>query len=102
MTERLSDLACREIVEFVTEYLEGAMAPERMDLFEQHVVFCEGCDTYLDQMRQSIALSGSLGITGLGGGGGGGGAGPGRHPRLPAGPLPLLGGRGDVGDRARR
>jgi hypothetical protein len=61
MTERLSDLACREIVEFVTEYLEGAMAPERMDLFEQHVVFCQGCDIYLDQMRRSIALSGCLG-----------------------------------------
>jgi Putative zinc-finger len=61
MTERQSDLACQEIVELVTEYLEGAMAPERVELFEQHVVFCEGCDTYVDQMRRSIALSGCVG-----------------------------------------
>jgi hypothetical protein len=61
MTERLSDVACREIVELVTEYLEGALPSDRVDLLEQHVVFCAGCDTYLDQMRRSIALSGCLG-----------------------------------------
>ncbi len=55
------ELTCQEIVELVTEYLEGAMAPEQLDLFEQHVVFCQGCDAYLDQMRRSIALSGCLG-----------------------------------------
>ena len=61
MTEWTRDPACREVVELVTEYLEGAMPAERVDLFEQHLMWCEGCDVYLEQMRRSIALTGRLG-----------------------------------------
>jgi len=55
-----TDLLCREIVELVTEYLEGAMPFERADRFEEHLLLCAGCDAYLDQMRRSIALTGAL------------------------------------------
>ena len=61
MGERTSDPTCKEVVELVTEYLEGAMRPEWIDQFEQHVVFCQGCDAYLDQMRRSIVLVRSVG-----------------------------------------
>jgi hypothetical protein len=53
-------LVCQEMVELVTEYLEGGMLPERARLFEQHLLLCAGCDAYLDQMRRTIALTGSL------------------------------------------
>jgi Putative zinc-finger len=54
------DLTCRELVELVTEYLEGALAPGDRDRFEQHLILCDGCAFYLDQMRTTIAVTGSL------------------------------------------
>jgi anti-sigma factor RsiW len=53
-------LACRDLVELVTDYLEGIMpAPERT-LFEEHLAMCEGCAAYLDQMRRTIEATGRL------------------------------------------
>lgn len=54
------DITCKELVELVTEYLEGALQSEERDRFEQHLLLCDGCDAYLEQMRKTIALSGSL------------------------------------------
>jgi anti-sigma factor RsiW len=54
------DLTCRELVELVTEYLEGGLSPEDRDRFEQHLVLCDGCAWYLEQMRRTIELAGSL------------------------------------------
>ncbi len=53
-------LSCRELVELVTEYLEGAMSPEEQARFEAHLALCPGCCTYLDQMRQTIYALGRL------------------------------------------
>jgi anti-sigma factor RsiW len=54
------DLTCRELVELVTEYLDGTLAPDERDRFEQHVILCDGCAFHLDQMRTTIAVTGSL------------------------------------------
>lgn len=54
------ELACRELVELVTDYLEGALGARDRARFEQHIAECEGCAAYLDQMRQTIALAGRL------------------------------------------
>jgi anti-sigma factor RsiW len=54
------DLTCKELVELVTDYLEGALPAEERDRFEQHIVSCGGCETYLAQMRRTIALTGAL------------------------------------------
>ena len=54
------DLTCKELVELVTDYLDGALSPEDRDRFEQHIVLCDGCGAYLEQMRTTIALAGSL------------------------------------------
>ena len=54
------DLTCRELVELVTDYLEGALSPGDRDRFEQHVILCDGCAFHLDQMRTTIAVTGSL------------------------------------------
>lgn len=52
------ELACVELVEVVTDYLEGAMpAPERRR-FEAHLVTCPYCIEYVEQMR---AVGGALG-----------------------------------------
>ncbi len=54
------ELACREIVELVTAYLDDALIPADRERFEEHLVFCDGCGRYLEQMRQTIAATGRL------------------------------------------
>jgi predicted anti-sigma-YlaC factor YlaD len=53
-------LTCREMVEIVTDYLEGTMGPELRERFEEHLSRCDGCSNYLTQMRETIRLSGML------------------------------------------
>ncbi|MFN8454939.1 MAG: zf-HC2 domain-containing protein [Anaerolineae bacterium] len=49
-----SPLNCKESVELVTDYLEGALLPELQNQLEQHLSTCPACTTYLAQMRQTI------------------------------------------------
>jgi anti-sigma factor RsiW len=54
------ELACQDIVELVTAYLDHALDPADRERFEEHLAFCDGCSTYLEQMRATIAASGRL------------------------------------------
>ena len=51
---------CREMVELVTEYLEGTLPPDARARFEDHLADCDGCTNYLDQMRETLRLMGGL------------------------------------------
>jgi anti-sigma factor RsiW len=53
-------LSCRELVELVTDYLEGALPPADHARFEAHIAVCTHCAAYLQQMRETIALLGTL------------------------------------------
>ncbi|MFN8596148.1 MAG: zf-HC2 domain-containing protein [Anaerolineae bacterium] len=53
-------LTCQELVELVTEYLEGALPPPARMRFEDHLRLCEGCTQYVEQMRTTINLTGHL------------------------------------------
>ena len=53
-------LRCDELVELVTPYLEGEMSPAEVARVDDHLALCPGCDAYVDQMRQTIALAGHL------------------------------------------
>ena len=54
------ELTCKEVVELVTDYLEGTMSDQDRLRFEEHVAGCEGCGRYLHQMRETIRLTGTL------------------------------------------
>ena len=54
------ELTCRELVELVTDYLEGALSREDRFRFDRHLAGCEGCTAYLEQMRAAIAAAGTL------------------------------------------
>jgi len=54
------DMNCRELVEVITEYLEGTLPAEDRSRFERHLAGCDGCHAYLDQMRQTIRALGHL------------------------------------------
>jgi anti-sigma factor RsiW len=56
----VSGVTCREFVELVTEYLEGAMSPAERGRFEAHIAHCDECRTYLAQFRETIAAVGHL------------------------------------------
>jgi len=53
-------LTCVELVELVTDYLEGVLSPSDRDRFERHVGACENCTRYVEEMRTTIALVGRI------------------------------------------
>jgi anti-sigma factor RsiW len=55
-----SEMACKELVELVTEYLEGTLRQGDQRRFESHLKDCPHCVTYLDQMRQTMRTLGRL------------------------------------------
>ena len=55
-----AELTCAELVELVTEYLDGALPPEELERFEIHLVYCSPCTTHLEQVRETIRATGGL------------------------------------------
>jgi anti-sigma factor RsiW len=53
-------MSCRELVELVTEYLEGTLSPEDTARFEQHIADCFWCARYVEQMRVTIRTVGRI------------------------------------------
>ncbi|WP_205787389.1 zf-HC2 domain-containing protein [Specibacter cremeus] len=55
-----SALTCKEIVELVSDYLDGGLDERTARLVDEHLALCPGCDAYLDQMRQTLKVLGSV------------------------------------------
>ena len=55
-------LTCQQVVELVTEYLDGVMEPARRARFEAHLAGCDGCTAYLAQFRTTLAVVGRIGL----------------------------------------
>ncbi|OJU85787.1 MAG: hypothetical protein BGO11_07825 [Solirubrobacterales bacterium 70-9] len=53
-------MVCREVVELVTDYLEGSLSRADRRRFEAHLADCPHCTEYLAQMRATIRLTGRL------------------------------------------
>jgi anti-sigma factor RsiW len=53
-------LVCREFVELVTDYLEGALPAEERARFEAHFAECDGCAGYLEDMRRLVGAMGAV------------------------------------------
>jgi anti-sigma factor RsiW len=53
------DLACQELVELVTDYLDGALSPRERARFDAHIAGCDGCTHYVEQIRITIEVSGA-------------------------------------------
>lgn len=52
------DMTCQELVELVTEYLEGTLSENDRARFQAHLKDCDGCETYLEQMLLAIRVLG--------------------------------------------
>jgi anti-sigma factor RsiW len=56
---------CQEIVELVTDYLDGALDPDMTAEVEAHLELCDGCDIYVGQMRATIRALGKVPVATL-------------------------------------
>ena len=54
------DLTCQELVELVTDYLEGALDARDRARFEAHIAKCHGCTAYVEQMRATLEVVGRI------------------------------------------
>lgn len=53
-------LVCKEFVELVTDYLEGALSRGDRRRMDKHLKACDGCDAYLAQIRITVRSLGEL------------------------------------------
>lgn len=60
LLRRREDLVCQQVVELITEYLEGTLSRRDRRRFEHHLRACPHCSAYLAQMRMTIAATGRL------------------------------------------
>jgi predicted anti-sigma-YlaC factor YlaD len=58
-------ITCTEVVEVVTDYLEGSVDDGLRAEIEAHLALCPGCDAYLDQMRETIRVMGHVPVESL-------------------------------------
>jgi len=54
------ELACRDVVELLSDYLDGALDPGTRAHLEAHLAGCDGCTMVLDQLRDTVRRSGEL------------------------------------------
>jgi anti-sigma factor RsiW len=57
---RRTDLVCRQVVEIVTDYLEGRLSRADRRRFDAHLAVCPHCTEYLAQLRATIELTGRI------------------------------------------
>jgi predicted anti-sigma-YlaC factor YlaD len=50
----VDEVTCEEFVELVTEYFEGALQARTLCRVEEHLVMCDWCVAYVEQMRATI------------------------------------------------
>lgn len=55
-----TQMTCREMVELVTDYLEGRLSPEAVERFDRHLSSCPGCTLYIEQMRLTLRALGRI------------------------------------------
>ena len=61
MTEEEGNpMTCQELVEVITDYLENRLPGPDRARFDAHLAACQGCRNYVEQMRETIRLTGKV------------------------------------------
>jgi MFS family permease len=55
-----ADVACRELVWLLSDYLDGVLDPEWRARADEHLRHCDGCTEYLEQLRTTVDLLAQL------------------------------------------
>ena len=53
---------CIELVEVITDYIEGTLPQRDRDRFDAHLRECPFCVIYLEQMRATITALGTISV----------------------------------------
>jgi anti-sigma factor RsiW len=53
-------LTCHEVIELLSNYIEGALSTGERRRVENHLALCDRCTTYLEQMRETIRMTGMV------------------------------------------
>jgi anti-sigma factor RsiW len=56
----MAALTCQQVVELVTDYLEGSLGWRDRRRFEKHLRACDECSRYIEQMRETLDLLGTV------------------------------------------
>jgi len=56
----MASVSCQEMVELVTAYLEGGLGWRERRRVARHLDECEDCERYVEQMRQTLGLLGTV------------------------------------------
>jgi predicted anti-sigma-YlaC factor YlaD len=56
----VDEVICDQFVELITDYFEGALDPRTVSRIEEHLVMCDWCRTYAEQMEMTIVALGTL------------------------------------------
>jgi anti-sigma factor RsiW len=51
---------CNELVELVTAYLDGSLDLDTRARFDMHLLECDGCENYLQQLRETVRALGKI------------------------------------------
>ena len=51
----VDEVTCQEFVELITDYFEGALTTRTQGFVEEHLVMCDWCVTYAEQMQATLA-----------------------------------------------
>jgi anti-sigma factor RsiW len=60
MNQPLPEMPCQELVEVITDYLEGALAEPDRIRFEEHLAVCAKCREYMEQFRRTLRAVGHV------------------------------------------
>jgi predicted anti-sigma-YlaC factor YlaD len=50
------EVTCQEFVELITDYFEGTLARPTLSRVEEHLVMCDWCVTYAEQMEATVTM----------------------------------------------
>lgn len=54
------EITCQQFVELITDYFEAALGPATLSQVEEHLVMCDWCVAYADQMEATVTTLAEL------------------------------------------
>ena len=58
----LPEMPCQELVEVITSYLDGSLDELDRQRFEEHLLECDWCVRYVEQLRETLGLLGTVSV----------------------------------------
>jgi predicted anti-sigma-YlaC factor YlaD len=56
----VDEVTCKQFVELITDYFEGTLSSRTLSQVEEHLVLCDSCVSYAEQMRATVLALRSL------------------------------------------